>query len=250
MQYFKLLTVNLCIFCAIVSSITAQNAEPTPPLYYVSDSGGILTEEEYRKGLQRQIEILQKINKQVIVEENRSEVFYRNDSAMVTFRWEFFMGSLAQNEKLKAQEAEFASLKGKPFPFEKMAAPANWKPGKPALINLWFMACPPCIAEMPVLNMMKEKYGDRVQFLSILPEPAEKLVPFLQKHDFLFTHHPGERKFLRAISAVSFPKNILLDQNGVVVATWKGVPMDESPDLEDAREFMDALDALLEDKTK
>lgn len=28
---------------------------------------------------------------------------------------------------------------------------------KPTLINLWFIQCPGCIAEMPALNRLKEK---------------------------------------------------------------------------------------------
>lgn len=37
---------------------------------------------------------------------------------------------------------------------------SNYK-GRPVLLNLWATWCPPCIAEMPVLNRIAEDYRDR-----------------------------------------------------------------------------------------
>ncbi len=52
--------------------------------------------------------------------------------------------------------------------------------GKPIIINLWFAQCPPCIAEMPTLSVIKEKYSSTdIQFLSMTYETKEAVKKFL-----------------------------------------------------------------------
>lgn len=52
---------------------------------------------------------------------------------------------------------------------------------KPTLLNFWFTECAPCIAEMPVLNKLKEKYKNQVNFVSITWENRNDVVKFLKK---------------------------------------------------------------------
>lgn len=52
--------------------------------------------------------------------------------------------------------------------------------GKPIIINLWFAQYPPCIAEMPTLSVIKEKYSSTdIQFLSMTYETKEAVKKFL-----------------------------------------------------------------------
>lgn len=58
--------------------------------------------------------------------------------------------------------------------------------GKVTLINFWFEACSPCIAEMPTLNELYLKYKDnpKFQLLSFIrerPEDAAKCVLRFEK---------------------------------------------------------------------
>ena len=59
--------------------------------------------------------------------------------------------------------------------------------GKPVVINWWQTTCSPCIAEMPELNELVEKYADRdVEFLAIVDNEIAELIPFLKKHPFIY----------------------------------------------------------------
>jgi thiol-disulfide isomerase/thioredoxin len=63
----------------------------------------------------------------------------------------------------------FIDLKGKVVKLSDLK-------GKPIVINLWFVKCPPCIAEMPTLNSIRERYIDTdIQFLSMTYEPKDKI---------------------------------------------------------------------------
>ena len=53
---------------------------------------------------------------------------------------------------------------------------------------MWFTSCALCIEEMPVLNELKSKYGEKFNFLSITFDSESKVKKFLEKHKFEFTH--------------------------------------------------------------
>lgn len=70
--------------------------------------------------------------------------------------------------------------------------------GKVVLVNLWATWCPPCIAELPVLDQLAEKYGGSgLVILAVAGDEDTKAV-----HDFI------------AKSPVKF--EVLLDPGGVI----------------------------------
>ena len=55
---------------------------------------------------------------------------------------------------------------------------------KPALINFWATWCPPCRMEMPGLQNLYEKYGDKVDFVMInAGETKETIQDFLVENE-------------------------------------------------------------------
>ena len=66
-----------------------------------------------------------------------------------------------KNKKLPSFNLK--TLLGEYFTSEKLK-------GKPTMINFWFTTCPPCIAEMPVLNKIAEKYKNEINFIAITYE--------------------------------------------------------------------------------
>ena len=51
---------------------------------------------------------------------------------------------------------------------------------KPVYLNFWASWCPPCVKEMPTIQKMYEKYGDKVNFVIVSvdtkPEQAKQFV--------------------------------------------------------------------------
>lgn len=123
--------------------------------------------------------------------------------------------------------------------------------GKILFINFWFTRCPPCIVEMPYLNDLQEMYADQdVEFLSFAPEQGIEINRFLERIEFNFRHFPGALNFIKPFG-MSYPKNILVDKNGIirhigggiVRSAGPGIPLSEKHELtwDAVREKLDAL---------
>jgi cytochrome c biogenesis protein CcmG, thiol:disulfide interchange protein DsbE len=105
--------------------------------------------------------------------------------------------------------------------------------GSAVLVNLWATWCPPCRAEMPVIEKMYREYND--QGLVVLAvdmtyqdNPAD-VAPFIQKYGLTFpilldeTSVVGEAYQLR-----SLPSSYFIDRFGVIREVVIGGPMSEA----------------------
>jgi thiol-disulfide isomerase/thioredoxin len=95
--------------------------------------------------------------------------------------------------------------------------------GSPVFVNFWFTGCKPCAGEMPCLNKIKEKYGDKVVFLSVTFNSKEEAGLFFESNDFDFLHLTDAQKFIDEIGISSYPKNIIIDKEGKVHQILRGV---------------------------
>ena len=123
--------------------------------------------------------------------------------------------------------------------------------GKVLFINFWFTRCPPCIVEMPYLNDLQEIYAEQdVDFLSFAPEQEIEINRFLERFEFNFRHFPGALNLIKPFGA-SYPKNILVDKNGIirhigggiVRSAGAGIPLSEKHELtwDTVRDKLDIL---------
>lgn len=73
--------------------------------------------------------------------------------------------------------------------------------GKPLLVNLWATWCAPCVAEMPTLDALATKSGERMAVIAVAQDlqGAEVVDPWFQKSG------------LRALQPYLDPENGLLD---------------------------------------
>jgi len=105
--------------------------------------------------------------------------------------------------------------------------------GKPLLVNLWATWCAPCVAEMPTLDALAEREGERVQVLVISQDMdgAEKVTPFFEKAAFKQLQpylEPGLA--LSTGYGANLPTTILYDAEGREVwrvlgdTDWTGEP--------------------------
>lgn len=88
--------------------------------------------------------------------------------------------------------------------------------GKPLVINFWFATCVPCIAEMPVLNELKEKYANtNVVFLSMTFEKKSTVIDFLKQHPFNFTSISDAREYCGTITSL-YPLTLFVNKEGII----------------------------------
>ena len=95
--------------------------------------------------------------------------------------------------------------------------------GKPVVINWWHTACSPCIAEMPELNELVEKYESRhVEFLAIADNEIAELPPFLEKHPFTYDIAVANDEAAR-ILGTAYPRHVIVNGEGKVVLDLTGL---------------------------
>jgi thiol-disulfide isomerase/thioredoxin len=108
------------------------------------------------------------------------------------------------------------------------------KKGKVVLLNLWGTWCGPCIAEMPSLIEMQEKYKDKnfeIIGLNIgdgegNPESEEKVKEFVEKKQLNYSIGYADRKlsneFMRVGQMAGVPLSILVNREGKITNIFQG----------------------------
>lgn len=95
--------------------------------------------------------------------------------------------------------------------------------GKVVFVNNWASWCPPCIAEMPSIQKLKEKLaGQDIVFVMVsFDQNPEKAKSFIRKRDFDFDiYFPGEKY---PYPTASIPATFILDKSGKVVSQHIGM---------------------------
>lgn len=109
---------------------------------------------------------------------------------------------------------------GKTFPqIEVETANGTWtnkEKNKIIVINWWATSCSGCVEEMPGLNQLVEKYpNDKVEFIAIVGDKANH-AKFISKHKFNYLQGFGDKK-LTKLFGVAYPRNIILNKEGVIL---------------------------------
>jgi cytochrome c biogenesis protein CcmG/thiol:disulfide interchange protein DsbE len=97
--------------------------------------------------------------------------------------------------------------------------------GKVVLVNLWATWCPPCKAELPVLQGFYEDYADQ-DFVIIgidFGEPEETVAAFVENARLTYPIwvDEGQESGL-AFNSYSLPSSFVIDRNGTIVLAWTG----------------------------
>lgn len=101
----------------------------------------------------------------------------------------------------------------------------NYFLGKVTVISFWMKTCGPCIAEIPGLDKIKEKFGtEEVNYLAIGRCNEEEADIFLKAHPWTFDH---VRNGLPVIENVfrflwGYPVNMIIDKKGKIVLCFNG----------------------------
>lgn len=97
--------------------------------------------------------------------------------------------------------------------------------GKPVLLNLWATWCAPCVKEMPTLDALAVREGDKLQVLTVSQDnedSAAKVAAFFEKAKFqkLQAWRDPEMAFSLQMG-INLPGTILYDSQGREV--WRMV---------------------------
>lgn len=129
-------------------------------------------------------------------------------------RKKFGIGSLAPEFELKNKEDELISL-------------ISFK-GKPIYINFWTNWSIPSQKEMKIMQVLHNKYKNKIQFISICADNEfNKMTKFLTKNEtykWTFLHIGNDKSVLEKYHVATIPTYILIDDNLKVVKYPAGRP--------------------------
>jgi len=101
--------------------------------------------------------------------------------------------------------------------------------GKPLLVNLWATWCGPCIVEMPTLDALAAREGERLQVLTISEDldGRDRVEAFFAKQGYrhLETWLDPQMALMPALKVDTLPTTILYDARGREV--WRVVGMED-----------------------
>ncbi|WP_316806215.1 TlpA disulfide reductase family protein [Pedobacter agri] len=134
---------------------------------------------------------------------------------------------MGQNTQIKwaTQETFFEDLTGKDLPDfkglktnRKIFSKSDLK-NQVTVINFWFESCPPCIAEMPELNELPEKYAKKgVRFVGITHDSPALAKRFQKKNGYRYEIVSLSRAAIAKLNINhGFPSNILIGKNGKIL---------------------------------
>ena len=112
-------------------------------------------------------------------------------------------------------------LSGKSFSFNNLK-------NKIMVINWWSTTCGPCIAEIPGLNKLVEKYksNDNIVFLAIAWDSKQKLNSFLQNKPFEYQQALYNDQTIQLFGG-AFPRNLVVNKNGNIAYNELGAAEDQ-----------------------
>jgi len=92
--------------------------------------------------------------------------------------------------------------------------------GKILVIKCWFIRCDACVAEMPELNKLVQQYKNRkdILFISIAPDPTDKIKEFFTKTHFDYANVGDQKTFINDdLKTTEFPTHFIINKQGVIV---------------------------------
>ena len=94
--------------------------------------------------------------------------------------------------------------------------------GKVIFINYWATWCPPCRAEMPMIQKLYDDYKDKIVFLFLTSDDQFKVEKFYVDHSYEFPTYNLLSNPPQQIDTKSIPATFILDKQGKVAISEFG----------------------------
>lgn len=222
--------------------------------YFKSDKNEIYTQKEYSDLKKEILSEFKKANQLVKIKENFGAIEKKGDTMYKHFSFTILPLLADENKKQMSQPKFGEHLIGQKLPetilsnFDGSEIETTALNGKPTMINFWFTSCKPCIDEFPVLNKLKEKYSNEVNFVSITFDDKLKVQKLTEKFAFDFDKYIDAKDYIKILGIEAYPTSLFLDKNGVVKYAEGGIPYiidNGNKRVGDGKEFAQLIETLL-----
>ena len=97
--------------------------------------------------------------------------------------------------------------------------------GKVVVLNFWFINCPPCRQEIPVLNDIVDSYKENkdVVFIAIALDQRYDLEQFLKTSPYRYHIIDNGRYIASQYGVTLYPTHVVIDRNGKVLFHTSGL---------------------------
>lgn len=95
---------------------------------------------------------------------------------------------------------------------------------KPLFLNFWATWCPPCVGEMPAIEAMYKKYGDRLHFAAVsVDDSAADAKAMIAERGMTVPVYTGDvNKISLDYSLDAIPRSVLVGADGSILAEHLG----------------------------
>jgi len=140
-------------------------------------------------------------------------------------------GSAESMVSIKSDKAgfELTGMDGRKITFEAKDGQFKSKEleGKATLLVFFATWCPPCVAEVPHLVEIQNKFGDKAEVIAVLAEenkPMDELRSFADKHsiNYFVANSPVNSNLVEFFGVRALPTMYLFDANGTKSAYYPG----------------------------
>lgn len=116
----------------------------------------------------------------------------------------------------KAKDITVKTLDGKTYQLSDLK-------GKVVLLSFWFMACKPCITEIPSLIELQKTYGHKnFILLAVSTDQEDKLRSFATEKALNYTVVANGKEHADRYEVTTFPSNFLIDKKGIIREVFIG----------------------------
>ena len=96
---------------------------------------------------------------------------------------------------------------------------------KVVFINFWATWCPPCIAEMPSINKLQEKFKDNEDFIVLMVDAdnqPDKSIKFMSKRNYNLKVFTPASQIPTDLLGNALPTTVILNKKGKIVFKHEG----------------------------
>lgn len=95
---------------------------------------------------------------------------------------------------------------------------------KVVVLNFWFLACKPCVMEIPALNELVEKFKNKhVVFIGFALNERKEIKEFLKNQEFEYNLVASSQKIADKFNVQSYPTHLIIDKNSIIAYDVSGL---------------------------